>query len=65
VAELIQYKFTANTLYRELAPLLPDGEARSRMLNDYKELLVRVGPAGASDRAAALMVAKLGLKKNE
>jgi hypothetical protein len=44
---------------------LPDGEARSRMLNDYKELLVRVGPAGASDRAAALMVAKLGLKKNE
>jgi lipid-A-disaccharide synthase len=59
VAELIQYKFTADTLSRELAPLLPDGEARSRMLNDYKELLERVGPPGASDRAAALIVDKL------
>jgi len=64
VAELIQYKFTADTLSRELAPLLPDGEARSRMLSDYKELLERVGPPGASDRAAAIMVEKLqrGLK---
>lgn len=59
VAELIQYKFTADTLSRELAPLLPDGEARSRMLNDYKELRERVGPPGASDRAAAIMVEKL------
>ncbi len=59
VAELIQYKFTADTLSRELAPLLPDGEARSRMLDDYKELLERVGPPGASDRAAAIMVEKL------
>lgn len=59
VAELIQYKFTADTLSRELAPLLPDGEARNRMLRDYEELRVRVGPPGASDRAAALMVEKL------
>jgi lipid-A-disaccharide synthase len=59
VAELIQYKFTAESLYHELAPLLPDGKQRSRMLDDYKELLIRVGPPGASDRAAALMVQKL------
>ncbi len=59
VAELIQYKFTAETLSHELAPLLPDGEARSRMLDDYKELLERVGPPGASDRAAAIMVERL------
>ena len=59
VAELIQYKFTADTLSRELAPLLPDGDARSRMLDDYKELRERVGPPGASDRAAALIVDKL------
>jgi lipid-A-disaccharide synthase len=64
VAELIQYKFTANTLSRELAPLLPNGEARSRMLNDYKELLARVGPPGASDRAAALMVENLNNELN-
>ncbi len=59
VAELIQYKFTANTLSRELAPLLPDGEPRSRMLNDYKELLKRVGPPGASERAAAVIAKNL------
>ncbi|MEI6062519.1 MAG: lipid-A-disaccharide synthase [Bacteroidota bacterium] len=59
VAELIQFKFTADTLSRELGPLLQDGEARSHMLNDYKELLERVGPPGASDRAAAIMVEKL------
>ena len=59
VTELIQYKFTADTLSRELAPLLPDGEPRSRMLNDYKELLTLVGPPGASDRAAALIAEKL------
>ncbi len=62
VTELIQYKFTANTLSRALAPLLPDGEARSRMLNDYKELLMLVGPPGASDRAAALINEKLQIK---
>jgi lipid-A-disaccharide synthase len=68
VAELIQYKFTADTLSRELGPLLPDGEARTRMLNDYKELLKRVGPPGASDRAAALICEKmkeLGRVKSE
>jgi lipid-A-disaccharide synthase len=65
VAELIQYKFTANTLSRELAPLLPDGEARTRMLDDYKELLTRVGPPGASDRAAALMVENLKSEFNQ
>ncbi len=59
VTELIQYKFTANSLSRELASLLTDGEARTRMLNDYKELLERVGPPGASDRAAAIMVNNL------
>jgi len=59
VAELIQYKFTADTLSRELAPLLKDGDERSQMLNSYKELLTRVGPPGASDRAAAIMVENL------
>jgi len=65
VAELIQYKFNSKSLYRELAPLLPDGKPRSRMLNDYKELLLRVGPPGASDRAAEIMVKKMKLVNNE
>ena len=59
VTELLQNKFTVKNLYRELALLLPDGEPRSRMLNDYKELLTLVGPPGASDRAAAIMVKEL------
>ena len=63
VAELIQYKFTADTLTRELSPLLTEGAERSRMLNDYKELLVKVGTPGASDRAAALISEKLKSNK--
>jgi len=63
VAELIQYKFTADTLAHELSPLLTEGVERSRMLNDYKELLEKVGPPGASDRAAALISEKLKSNK--
>ena len=59
VPELIQFRFTPNALTRELALLLPDGETRSRMLTDYKELRTLVGPPGASDRAADLMVENL------
>jgi lipid-A-disaccharide synthase len=59
VTELIQFKFTADSLSRELAVILPDGEARTKILNDYTELRKLVGPPGASDRAAAIMVENL------
>jgi len=59
VTELIQFKFTADSLSRELSLLLSDGETRSRLLNDYKELRKLVGLPGASDRAAAVMVENL------
>lgn len=59
VTELIQYKFTPDSLSNELAPLLADGAVRNKMLSDYKELLARVGPPGASDRAAAVMIENL------
>jgi len=59
VAELIQFKFTPDALSRELALILPDGDARTRMMNDYNDLRKLVGPPGASDRAAALMVENL------
>jgi lipid-A-disaccharide synthase len=59
VPELIQFNFTPDALSRELALILPDGEARSKMLDDYKELREKVGTAGASARAAAIMVANL------
>jgi hypothetical protein len=38
---------------------LPDGDARTRMMNDYNELRKLVGPPGASDRTAELMVENL------
>ena len=59
VAELIQFKFTPDALSRELALILPDGDARTRIMNDYNDLRKLVGPSGASDRAAALMVENL------
>jgi lipid-A-disaccharide synthase len=59
VTELIQYKFTADTLSRELSLILPDGKERTQMLNDYKELREKVGEPGASARAAAVMVESL------
>lgn len=63
VTELIQYKFTADSLSRELSLILPDGDARTRMLNDYKELRTLVGPPGASDRAAEVMIKNLQLNQ--
>lgn len=62
VPELIQFKFTPDALSRELALILSEGEARTKMLNDYKQLRELVGPPGASDRAAALMVETLHQK---
>ncbi len=59
VTELIQFKFTADTLSRELSLILPDGDARNQILNNYKELRERVGQPGASDRAAGIMVENL------
>jgi len=59
IPELIQFKFTPDALSRELALILPDGAARSKMLDDFKELREKVGTAGASARAAAIMVENL------
>lgn len=59
VTELIQYKFTAGSLSRALKPLLTDTTARRKMLDDYKELMQKVGPPGASDRAAEIINKKL------
>lgn len=59
VPELIQFNFTPDALSRELALILPDGAPRSKMLDDYKELREKVGSAGASARAAAIMVENL------
>lgn len=55
VKELIQYRFTSNTLAVELKPLLGNTPERENMLNDYEMLRQKVGNGGASLRAADLI----------
>ncbi|HMD97484.1 MAG TPA: lipid-A-disaccharide synthase [Terriglobia bacterium] len=52
VPELIQEDFTAGRVASEVARLLDDAGARARMVNDLRDVKVRLGSAGALDRAA-------------
>lgn len=55
VTELIQNDFNTVNTKREL-DLILKGPGRDQMLADYEELADRVGPAGASERAAEWIV---------
>jgi len=59
VKELIQQDCTADVITEELKNLLDDHLYRTRMLIRYDELASRIGEAGASSRAAKLMVGYL------
>lgn len=59
VKELIQYDFTIEKIAQELNDLLHDGPARSRMLNDYKQLRTMLGEPGVAQRVGGQMVAEL------
>ena len=59
VKELIQYDLTHKTLVSELYSVLPGGEKRKIVLNDYKKLKEILGDPGASQRVAEDMVMKL------
>lgn len=52
VTELIQGDCSVSRIEEELALLIEGGKNRPQMLDDYKELLLKVGEAGASERAA-------------
>ena len=56
VTELIQYDFTAERVRAELDKLLTDEEVRSKMSEEYAQLLTRLGGRGASARAAEIVV---------
>ncbi len=60
VKELIQDEFNRENLIRELDRILHEGSARSRLLDDLKELGRRVGPPGASEKAAEKIIGYLG-----
>ena len=56
VTELIQYDFTAERVRAELDKLLTDEEVRSKMSEEYAQLLMRLGGRGASARAAEIVI---------
>ncbi|HEX2974636.1 MAG TPA: lipid-A-disaccharide synthase, partial [Bacteroidales bacterium] len=59
VKELVQYDLTEKNIAEELKAILPGGKKREKILSGYNELKERLGPAGASGRIAAEMVAEL------
>ena len=56
VTELVGDEMNTKRLTAELEAILPGGEKRKQMLTDYEEMLQRLGPAGASERAAKQMI---------
>lgn len=59
VRELVQYDLTEKNITEELKAILPGGNKREKMLQGYKSLMEKLGPAGASGRIAAEMVREL------
>ena len=59
VTELVAETFSVDNIRRELEAILPGGNKRQRMLDDYEEIYRRLGESDAPDRAAQLMVQRL------
>ncbi len=57
--ELIQHAATPRALVTALEPLLDPGPERTAMLAGYDHIRERLGPPGASERAAALIAEEL------
>lgn len=55
IKELIQNDLTAENIKAELNLMLNDGKRQKQLLEDYEELKVRLGNAGASDNAAKII----------
>lgn len=60
VKELLQHDFTRENVRIELEKLL-NGPARANMLKGYEELNSLLGPAGASQKTAALIVSRTSI----
>ncbi|MBR5465124.1 MAG: lipid-A-disaccharide synthase [Alistipes sp.] len=62
VKEIVCHKIDMEAAERELRAILPGGEKRPKMLDDFAELQQIIGGAGASDRFAEAMVKELKVK---
>lgn len=56
VKELIQSDMNASALDQELTKILDEGPTREALMNDLKELHTKCGGAGASERAARIVL---------
>lgn len=63
VTELVADGMTVTNLKAELKQILPDGNKRSKMLSDYEQLIQTLGTAGASQRAAEIIISSLSIGK--
>jgi lipid-A-disaccharide synthase len=56
VKELIQHECNADSIAEEMRRVLPGGQGREKMLNDYNQLIETLGGSGASAKTANLML---------
>ena len=63
VKELIQGEMTEANIVKELDQLLHNGKRQRQLLEDYEELKGRLGNAGASEKAAEVIIDALKIKK--
>ena len=63
VKELIQGDLNEDNLAKELDQLLHNGKRQRRLLEDYEELKGRMGDAGASEKAAEVIIGALKKRK--
>lgn len=61
VTELIQDQATPQNIAQALQPLLPDGETRTRLLDQYAQLHRQLGGIGASQRVAEDIVSRISI----
>ena len=61
VPELVADGMTVENVHRHLCSILPGGDCRNQMLQDYEEVAQRLGQPGAPQRAAESMVKSLNV----
>lgn len=62
VKELFADRFSVSNISEELGRILPDGDGRQKMLDDYEEVYKKLGDTIAPDNAARIMVDLLNHK---
>ena len=63
VKELIQGDLTEHNIVKELELLLRNGKRQRQLLEDYEELKGRLGSAGASEKAAEVIINVMKTRK--